>query len=109
MRTTRLAFALVLLAFALGTVAWLVASVNDLHDRLAKYSAPLALVFVGTAGLLAVASGLAAVRMFWKLGHSPPSPELVRAPEDIVRAAEVQADKAEQVINLVRHPATKSE
>ncbi len=110
MRTTRWVFALVLTAFALGTAAWLVTSVNELHDRLARHSAPLALVFVGTAGLLAAASGLAAVRMFWTLGHSPRAPELLaKAPEDVVRAAEVQAEKAEQVINLVRDEAARSE
>src|SRR5947209_16645154 len=65
MRTTRWVLALVLAAVALGTVAWLVTSVNELHDRLARHSEALALVFVGTAALLAVASALAAVRMFW--------------------------------------------
>src|SRR4051794_7394111 len=74
MRTTRWVLALVLTAVALGTVAWLVTSVNELHDRLARHSEPLALVFVGTAALVALASALAAVRMFWKLGRTPRDP-----------------------------------
>ncbi len=109
MRTTRWVFALILTAVALGTAAWLVTSVNELHDRLARHSQPLALVFVGSAGLIAVASALAAVRMFWSLGHTPRAPDVVKAPEDIVHAAEVQADKAEQVINQVRDQTAKTE
>jgi small GTP-binding protein len=111
MRTTRWVFALVLVAVALGTAAWLVASINELHDRLARHSQPLALVLVGTAALVVVASSLTAIRMFWKLGHAPRAPdqEQVRAPEDVVRAAEVQADKAELVINQVRNEAARSE
>src|SRR3954467_8405532 len=97
MRTTRWVLALVLAAVALGTAAWLVTSVNELHDRLARHSEALALVFVGTAALVAVVSALAAVRMFWKLGHTPRAPAEVKAPEDIVRAAALQADKAELV------------
>src|SRR4051812_5012171 len=109
MRTSRWVFALILTAVALGTVAWLVSSVNEPHDRLARHSEPLALVFVGTAALVAAASALAAVRMFWKLGHNPRAPDQVKAPEDIVRAAVVQADKAELVINQVKDRAAKGE
>jgi small GTP-binding protein len=111
MRTTRWILALVLTAVALGTAAWLIASINNLHENLARHSEPLALVFAGSAALLLVASGLAAIRMFWKLGHSPsaPAPDQVRAPEDIVRAAEVQADKAEIVINQVRSETARGE
>src|SRR5262249_40883973 len=104
MRTSRWVFALLLAAVALGAAAWLIASANDLHDRRARHSQPLALVFVGTAAVVVLASSLAAIRMFWKLGHTPraPTPDQVKAPEDIVRAAEVQAEKAELVINQVR-------
>jgi small GTP-binding protein len=109
MRTTRWVFALLLTAVALGTVAWLVTSVNELHDRLARHSEPLALVFVGTAALVALASALTAVRMFWKLGHTPRAPDQVKAPEDIVRAAVVQADKAEMVINQVKDESARAE
>src|SRR3954451_12088514 len=109
MRTTRWVLALVRSAVALGTVAWLVTSVNELHDRLARHSEPLALVFVGTASFVALASALTAVRMFWKLGHTPRAPDQVKAPEDIVRAAVVQADKAEMVINQVKDESARAE
>src|SRR3954452_4025635 len=110
MRTTRWVFAVVLAAVAVGTVAWLVTSVNELHDRLARHSDALAMVFVGTAALLAVVSALGAGRMFWKLGHTARAPDSqARAPEDIVRAAEVQAEKAELVINQVKDKEAKEE
>ena len=109
MRTTRWVFALILAAVALGTVAWLVTSVNELHDRLDRHSPQLALVFVGTASLVAAASALSALRMFWKLGHTPREPDRIKAPEDIVHAAEIQADKAELVINQVKDGAAKAE
>jgi small GTP-binding protein len=109
MRTTRWVLVLLVIAVGLATAAWLVTSVNELHDRLARHSQPVALVFLGAAGLLVVLSAALAVRMFWKLGHSPRAPVEARAPEDVVRAAEVQADKAEQVINLVRDQSARSE
>src|SRR5262249_48961471 len=85
-------------------------SINELHDRLAKHSQPLALVLVGTAALVIVASSATAIRMVWKLGRTPrgADAEPVRAPEDIVRAAEVQAEKAELVINQVRTETARS-
>lgn len=109
MRTTRWVLAVLLMAVAVGTVAWLITSVNDLHDRLARHSEPLALVFVATTSLVALGSALAAARMFWKLGHSPRASDHVKAPEDVVRAAEVQADKAELVINQVKDEGAKAD
>src|SRR5258708_28478618 len=47
--------------------------------------------------------------MFWKLGHTPRAPDQVKAPEDIVRAAVVQADKAEMVINQVKDESARAE
>jgi small GTP-binding protein len=109
MRTTRWIFALVLTFVAIGTVAWLITSVNELHDRLVRHSEPLALAFVAAVGLLALASAVAAVRMFWTLGRAPRAPAEVKAPEDLVRAAAVQADKAEFVINQVRDQTAKAD
>jgi small GTP-binding protein len=109
MRTTRWVFALVLTAIALGTAAWLITSVTALHDRLAEHSKWLALAFAAAAALVVAASSLTATRMFWKLGHTPRAPDTVQAPEDIVRAAEVQAEKAELVINQVRDEGARTE
>lgn len=104
--TTRLGLALGLTVVALALVASLVASLGDLHARIDKVSPPLAIGLVTLAVVAASASALAAARLFWKLGR--PEGRAVRAPQDIVKAAEVQAEKAEGVINLVQDADAKS-
>ena len=106
MRTSRWLLAITLSAVALGATAWLIASVNELHDRLAKHSGTLALVFVGVALVVAAVSALAAARLFWKMSRPERPP--ARAPEDVVRAAEVQAEKAEAVIAQVRDDSARA-
>lgn len=107
MRTsTRLILALALLIVALGMAAWLVASINDLHERFAKVSPPLALAVVGLLVAASAASALAAARMFWKLGRS--DHRAAEAPADVIRAAEVQAEHAEQVINQVKDESARA-
>ena len=100
MRTsTRLLLALTLTILALGTAAWLVASVSDLHDRLARHSTALALAIVAVAVVAASAAAVAAARMFWQLGRAERPPAQAQA--DVVKAAEVQAEKAEAVLAQV--------
>jgi small GTP-binding protein len=100
MRTsTRLLLAMTLVVVALAVAASLVASVGDLHDRVARISPYLAITLVGLAVVAASASALAAARMFWKLGRADRAP--AQAPADVVKAAEVQAEKAEAVIAQV--------
>ncbi|WP_406700995.1 GTP-binding protein [Singulisphaera sp. Ch08] len=106
MRTARWLAPLVLAAIALGAAAWLFTSVGEMHDRLAKHSTGLALVFLGIAGLLAAIAGLSAARLCWKLGRPEAPP--AKAPEDVVRAAELQAEKAEGVISQVRDDLAKA-
>ncbi len=104
--SSRLALALGLTVVALAMVASLIASVGDLHDRVAKVSPPLAIALVGFAAVAAAASALAAARLFWKLGRSERSP--ARAPTDVVKAAEVQADKAAAIIDQVADHSAKA-
>jgi small GTP-binding protein len=106
MRTARWLAPLVLSAIALGAAAWLFTSVGEMHDRLAKHSNGLALVFLGVAGLTATLAGAAAARVLWKLGRPEAPP--AQAPEDVVHAADLQAEKAEGVINHVRDQAAKA-
>ncbi len=106
MRTSRWLLAVILTAVALGASAWLIASVNALHDRLAKHSGILAIVVLGVMLLVATASVLPAARLFWKLGRPERTP--ARAPEDVIRAAEVQAEKAEGVIAQVKDEAARA-
>ncbi len=105
MRSSRFLLAVVLVTVALGAAAWLIVSVGEMHDRIERHSAPLALAFVTTAAIVALASGLTAARLFWTLGRPERAP--VQAPEDVVRAAEVQAEKAEGVIAQIRDEAAK--
>jgi hypothetical protein len=108
MRRARLGIAACLaLGVAFGASAWLIASVGELHDRLAKVSPSLA---VGLAAFAIVAAGLcgiAAARLLWKLGHGEKS-RTVRAPDDVVKAADVQADKAEAVIEQLADAEAKA-
>ena len=105
MRASRLLLPLVLVVVAIASTAWLLVTVIDMHDRLAKHSDALALVFVGVSGLTAVVSALTAARFFWKLSRGEPAP--AKAPEDVVKAAEVQAERAEAVIEQVKDESAR--
>ncbi len=105
MRSTRIVLPLVLVVVAIASTAWLLVTIIDMHDRLAKHSDTLAVVFICVSGLTALVSALTAARFFWKIqrGERPP----VKAPEDVVKAAEVQAEKAELVINQVKDQSAR--
>ncbi len=103
--STRFSLALGLTVLALAMVASLVASVGELHERISRVSPPLAIALVSLAILAACASALAAARLFWKLGHADRAP--AQAPTDVVKAAEVQAEKAEAVIAQVADEGAK--
>src|SRR4051812_33187950 len=104
--STRLSLALGLTVLALAMVASLVASVGDLHDRVAKVSPQLATALIGVVVVVACVSAIAAARLFWKLGRPDRAP--AQAPTDIVRAAEVQTEKAEAVIAQVKDEGAKA-
>jgi uncharacterized protein len=99
-RTQRLWLILVALTATLGMAAWLITSVSDLHSRVAETSQPLAIALVVLLSLTASATALAAVRLLWKLGREERAS--ARAPDDIIVAADVQAEQAEQVVAQVR-------
>jgi small GTP-binding protein len=100
MRISRTNLALALIAVAAAATAWLLVTIAEMHDRLARHSDTLALVFVVVSSAVALGSAAAALRIFWKLGRPDRAP--ARAPEDIVKAAEVQAEKAQEVIAQVK-------
>jgi len=101
-RTQRFWLSLAGLTVSLGMAAWLIASVGDLHDRIARISPKLAVVLVVLAGLAASVTAIGAAGLLWRLGRAETLP--VRAPEDVVAAAEVQAEKAEAVVSQVKDP-----
>lgn len=106
MRTNRLLLTLCLLIVALGMVLLLVGQVSDLHDKLARVSPNLATGMVGLAVATVGVSALAAARLMWKLARPERPP--AQAPEDVVKAAEVQAEKAEGVIAQIRDEGAKA-
>lgn len=107
MRTsTRLLLGLSLTILALALVGWLLASVSDLHERVARISPELAVGLIAIAVLALSASALVASRLLWKLGREDRGPT-AQAPEDVVKAAEVQAQQAEAVLAQVRDEATR--
>ncbi len=99
-RTQRIWLTLVGSTVALGTAAWLVVSVGEMHDRIAETSPGLAVGFVTLASLSAAATAAMTARLLWKLGRSEPARAV--APDDIVAAADVQAEKAEGVVAQVK-------
>ena len=104
--STRFGFALGLSVAALAIVASLVASLGELHGKIEKFSPPLAMALVTIAVVAASASAIGAARMFWSLGR-PDGRALAKAPTDVIKAAEVQADKAQAVVDLVKDDAAK--
>lgn len=106
MRSSRWIVPLVVLSIVLSALAWLFSAVGAMHDRLARYSDVLALGFLGAAGLVAAGAALVAARFLWTLKRGEPPP--AQAPEDVVRAAEIQAEKAETMIGQVRDEAARA-
>lgn len=106
MRTsTRLLIALGLTIVAIGVVAWVAASVGELHDKVAKLSPELAIALISLAVVAASVSAITAARMFWLMSRSPRAP--VQAPKDVVKAAEIQAEKAGTIVAKIQEPAVR--
>ena len=107
MRTSRVVIPLVLTIIALFLSAWLLTAFRGLHGDIARQSRTMGLIFLGVAGASATASVLALSRLVWRMGRAERPP--ARAPDDVIRAAELQAEKAEAVIGQVRDPSARSE
>lgn len=108
MRTsTRLLLGVSLTILTLGLLGWLVASVGDLHDRVAQISPELSVGLVSVAVLALSIFALLASRLLWKLAREDQVPR-VQAPEDIVKAADLQAQHAEAVLTQVRDESSRA-
>jgi uncharacterized protein len=106
MRSTRLLLALSLTIVALAMSLWVVVSVGDLHDRLARHSPYLAVAFATLAGVGIFVFSITAARLFWKLGRAERAP--AKAPADIARAAEAQAENAEKVVAQISNEGARA-
>jgi small GTP-binding protein len=98
--------AIALLVVSLGLAVWLVGSVGALHDRLERVSSPIAMAITGLAVVALSAAAIAAARMLWTLGRPEAPP--AEAPEDVIRAAEVQVEEAGKVLQQVRDEGVKA-
>src|SRR5262245_42739498 len=105
MRSSRLLLALSLTIVAVAMAGWVVVSVGDLHDRLAKHSPYLAVAFATLAGVGIFVFSITAARLFWKLGRSERAP--AKAPADVIRAAEIQVENAERVVAQIGNDAAR--
>ena len=105
-RTLRPWLILASLAATLGMAAWLITSVGDLHDRVAQTSPPLAIALVVLASLVTAVAAGSVVRLAWKLGRDERA--LAIAPDDVIVAADVQAEQAERVVDQVRDLGAKA-
>jgi small GTP-binding protein len=92
---------------ALGLLAWLISSVNELHERLARESRGLGFAFLAVLIVLFAIAAIGLGRLAWRsrAGRSAPSP----VPTDVIHAASVQTDQAEGVIRQVKDESVKSE
>ncbi|HEV3166959.1 MAG TPA: GTP-binding protein [Isosphaeraceae bacterium] len=106
MRSNRLVLGLSLTIVALAMAAWLVVSVGELHDRLAKTSPYLALAFAGIAVVAMFVFAVASARLLWKLGRPARAP--AKAPGDVIQAADLQAQHAETIISQVRNDSARA-
>ena len=106
LRTSRFLLPVTLAIVAIASSAWLISSLIAFHHLIETYSSTLAFTFITVAALVAAVSSLAAARFFWKLSRSDRPPAI--APDDVVKAAEVQAKEAESVIAQVKDEFARS-
>jgi len=94
------------LLLSLGLAAWLLSSAAELHDRFAQHSRGLGVAFLVVFVVLLAVGTLWAGRLLWKtrLHESPPA----QAPADMIQAAAVQAEHAEEVIRQVGDASAKA-
>jgi uncharacterized protein (DUF697 family)/GTPase SAR1 family protein len=108
MRTsTRLLIALGLTTIAVGVVAWLVVSIGEMHDKVARHSPLLAIGLMSLAFVAASVSAITATWMFWRLSRPPKAP--AKAPEDIIKAAEIQAEQAGNIVAQIQQSAVRDQ
>jgi small GTP-binding protein len=106
-RTPYLYLVLTALIVAMGLAAWLLSSVNELHDRFARQSRSLGVAFLIVLIVLLAVGTLWASRLLRlpaSTGHGP-----IQAPTDVLEAAAVQTDQAEGIIRHVANESAREE
>lgn len=106
---TYVALTVLLVGAALGLAAWLVSSLNEMHERFARESRGLGLAFLIVLIVLMVIGAIWLGRLAWRSRSAGAAPALGPVPADVIQAATVQADQAEGVIRQVGDQQIKEE
>jgi small GTP-binding protein len=106
---TYIALTVILVVAALGLAAWLVSSLNEMHERFARQSRGLGLAFLIVLIILMVIGAIWLGLLAWRSRYSQVGPEAKPVPADVIQAASVQADQAEGVIRRVTDQEVKAE
>ena len=101
------AAALLLVIAAMGLAAWLVSSLNEMHQRFARESWALGLAFLVVLIVLLAVGALWLTGLAWRSRSRPADAKPV--PADVIQAATLQADQAEGVIRRVGDESAKAE
>ena len=106
---TYVALTVLLVGAALGLAAWLVSSLNEMHERFARESRGLGLAFLIVLILLMVIGAVWLGRLAWRSRSTGAGISSTPVPADVIQAASVQADQAEGVIRQLGDKDVKSE
>ena len=99
-RPSYLYLTLTALLLALGLAAWLLSSAAELHDRFAQHSRGLGFAFLIVLIVLLAVATLWAGRLALDTRVTTEAGQ-AQAPDDMIQAAAVQAEHAEEVIRQV--------
>ena len=106
---TYVALTVILVGAALGLAAWLISSLNEMHERFARESRGLGLAFLIVLIILLAIGALWLGRLAWRSRSAGAGPSTTPVPADVIEAAVVQANQAEGVIRQVGDQAAKAE
>jgi small GTP-binding protein len=103
------ALTVVLVGAALGLAAWLVSSLNEMHERFARESRGLGLAFLIVLIIMMILGAIWLGLLAWRSRLAGRESESKPVPADVIRAASVQADQAEGVIRQLGDKELKAE
>jgi uncharacterized protein len=106
---TYIALTVILVVGALGLAAWLVSSLNELHERFARESRGLGLAFLIVLIILMAIGAIWLGRLAWRSRSLGTGTTSRPVPADVIQAASVQADQAEGVIRQVGDQQARQE
>jgi small GTP-binding protein len=106
---TYIALTVILVGAAIGLAAWLVSSLNEMHERFARESRGLGLAFLIVLIILMVMGAIWLGLIAWRSRSVRVGPESKPVPADVIQAASVQADQAEGVIRQLGDQQARAE